>query len=75
MRGLFLTYYFITSDALLVNCLQSLTKFTNMDLSLSLDAKEVLFHLNYMGYRNVTKDQLKFFMTGNYKLFYCCIYF
>ncbi|CAO1389735.1 unnamed protein product [Diamesa tonsa] len=39
-----------------------------MDLSLSLDAKEVLFHLNYMGYRNVTKEQLKFFMTDLKKL-------
>lgn len=35
-----------------------------MNFSLSLDAKEVLFHLNYMGYRNVTKEQLKYFMTG-----------
>lgn len=35
-----------------------------MSLSLSLDAKEVLFHLNYMGYRNVSKEQLKFFMLG-----------
>ena len=46
-----------------------------MDLSLSLDAKEVLFHLNYMGYRNVTKDQLKYFMTGNLKLFNRLFYF
>lgn len=35
-----------------------------MDLSVSLNAKEVLFHLNYMGYRNVTKEQLKYFMLG-----------
>lgn len=35
-----------------------------MDLSVSLSAKEVLFHLNYMGYRNVTKEQLKYFMFG-----------
>lgn len=35
-----------------------------MELSLSMDAKEVLFHLNYMGYRNVTKEQLKYFMLG-----------
>lgn len=34
-------------------------------MSLKYDAKEVLFHLNYMGYRNITKDQLKAFMTGN----------
>ncbi|CAO1381883.1 unnamed protein product [Diamesa serratosioi] len=39
-----------------------------MESSLSLDAKEVLYHLNYMGYRNVTKDQLKFFMTDLKKL-------
>jgi hypothetical protein len=36
-----------------------------MDFSLSLDAKEVLFHLNYMGYRNITAIQLKDFMKGN----------
>ena len=35
-----------------------------MDLSVTLNAKEVLFHLNYMGYRNITKEQLKYFMTG-----------
>jgi hypothetical protein len=35
-----------------------------MNLSLSLDAKEVLFHLNYMGYRNISKEQLKYFMFG-----------
>lgn len=35
-----------------------------MDLSVSLSAKEVLFHLNHMGYRNVTKEQLKYFMFG-----------
>jgi len=39
-----------------------------MDLSLSLNAKEVLFHLNYMGYRNITKEQLKYFMTDLKKL-------
>lgn len=27
-------------------------------------AREVLFHLNYMGFRNITKEQLKAFMTG-----------
>jgi hypothetical protein len=37
-----------------------------MNLSLSLDAKEVLFHLNYMGYRNVSKEQLKSFMFGEF---------
>lgn len=37
-----------------------------MNLSLSLDAKEVLFHLNYMGYRNVSKEQLKGFMLGKF---------
>lgn len=35
-----------------------------MELSLSLDAREVLFHLNYMGYRNISKEQLKSFMIG-----------
>lgn len=35
-----------------------------MNLSLSLDAKDVLFHLNYMGYRNVSREQLKSFMFG-----------
>lgn len=39
-----------------------------MDLSLSLDAKEVLFHLNYMGYRNITAQQLKGFMFGETKI-------
>ncbi|KAL7026874.1 hypothetical protein ACKWTF_005214 [Chironomus riparius] len=39
-----------------------------MDLTVSLDAREVLFHLNYMGYRNVTKEQLKSFMIDLKKL-------
>lgn len=39
-----------------------------MDLSLSLNAKEVLFHLNYMGYRNITQEQLKFFMIGKFSV-------
>jgi len=39
-----------------------------MDLTVSLDAREVLFHLNYMGYRNVTKEQLKSFMLGEKSL-------
>jgi hypothetical protein len=39
-----------------------------MDMSLPLDAREVLFHLNYMGYRNITKEQLKSFMTGELKI-------
>lgn len=39
-----------------------------MDLTVSLDAREVLFHLNYMGYRNVTKEQLKSFMLDLKKL-------
>lgn len=38
-----------------------------MDMSLPLDAREVLFHLNYMGYRNINKEQLKSFMTGKLK--------
>ncbi|CRK89632.1 CLUMA_CG003284, isoform A [Clunio marinus] len=29
---------------------------------LSVDAREVLFHLNYLGYRNISKEQLKEFM-------------
>jgi hypothetical protein len=33
-------------------------------MNLTVDAKEVLFHLNYMGYRNISKDQLKSFMLG-----------
>lgn len=36
---------------------------------MELDAKEVLFHLNYMGYRNITKEQLKAFMLGKVLLF------
>jgi hypothetical protein len=39
-----------------------------MNLTVSLDAREVLFHLNYMGYRNVTKEQLKSFMIDLKKL-------
>lgn len=42
--------------------------FQNMNFSVSLDAREVLFHLNYMGYRNVTAIQLKEFMRGNFHL-------
>lgn len=46
-----------------------------MDMSLPLDAREVLFHLNYMGYRNITKEQLKNFMTGKKKLKFHNMYF
>lgn len=35
-----------------------------MDMALPLEAREVLFHLNYMGYRNISKEQLKGFMIG-----------
>lgn len=35
-----------------------------MDMALPLEAREVLFHLNYMGYRNISKEQLKNFMIG-----------
>lgn len=34
-------------------------------MALTLEAREVLFHLNYMGYRNISKEQLKGFMIGN----------
>lgn len=33
-------------------------------MSISLDAREILTHLNSMGYRNVTAEQLKEFMRG-----------
>jgi len=33
-------------------------------MSLSLDAREILIHLNEMGYRNITAEQLKEFMRG-----------
>lgn len=36
-----------------------------MNFSLSMNSREVLFHLNYMGYKNVTAEQLKNFMIGN----------
>lgn len=39
-----------------------------MDLHISLDAREVLFHLNYMGYSHITREQLKSFMTDLKKL-------
>ena len=42
-----------------------------MNLSLSLDAKEVLFHLNYMGYRNVSREQLKSFCVGKIVVCLC----
>ncbi|KAG5683898.1 hypothetical protein PVAND_013157 [Polypedilum vanderplanki] len=39
-----------------------------MDLHVSLDAREVLFHLNLMGYHSITREQLKSFMTDLKKL-------
>lgn len=33
-------------------------------MSITLDAREILMHLNSMGYRNVTAEQLKEFMRG-----------
>lgn len=32
--------------------------------SISLEPREILFHLNNMGYRNITAEHLKEFMKG-----------
>lgn len=34
-------------------------------MSISMDAREILCHLNKMGYKSITADQLKEFMRGN----------
>lgn len=38
-------------------------------MSISLEAREILNHLNGLGYRNITSDQLKEFMTGKLQCF------
>lgn len=41
-----------------------------------LDPNEVLFHLNQMGYTDITAEQLKKFMTGTFLNHFCgcCCY-
>lgn len=39
-------------------------------MSISMDAREILCHLNEMGYKSITADQLKEFMRGIFVLFY-----
>lgn len=39
-------------------------------MSISMDAREILCHLNKMGYKSITAEQLKEFMRGFLILFF-----